>query len=333
MGDDPVDLVGRDARVAQRVGHRPRLAAPGRVRRGDVERVRGERPAEDLGDRRRAARAARARPTRPRSTPAPSPRTNPSRVASNGREAVSGESLRFESAVMLDSAATPIGTTGASEPPVSTTSHSPVGDQPERVVEGDDRRGAGGDLGHDRAGQPVLHRQHAARHRPRQRRHRERGHEPRALGVVDVRPVDDRLDAAAAGVDDDADAVALARASSPRSRCPTPRPPPCPAPIARWMNRLIRRAILGSMTLLGSKSSTSAAIWTSNAGRVERADPARAGHAVLEVAPVGLEVVADGHDRAEAGDDGTAREVGRGHGQLSLEAGGRAGRRMVAGRS
>ena len=34
-------------------------------------------------------------------TPAPSPSTNPSRVRSNGRDAVSGESLRFESAVMF----------------------------------------------------------------------------------------------------------------------------------------------------------------------------------------------------------------------------------------
>ncbi len=59
-------------------------------------------------------------------TPAPSPKTNPSRVASNGRDAVSGESFRFESAVMFESAATPIGTIGASEPPARTTSHSPV---------------------------------------------------------------------------------------------------------------------------------------------------------------------------------------------------------------
>src|SRR5512146_100840 len=59
-------------------------------------------------------------------TPAPSPRTNPSRVASNGREAVSGESLRFERAVMFDRAATPMVLIGASEPPVRTTSHSPV---------------------------------------------------------------------------------------------------------------------------------------------------------------------------------------------------------------
>ena len=40
---------------------------------------------------------------------------------------------------------------GASEPPARTTSHSPVADQPQRVVEGDDRRRAGGDLGDDRA--------------------------------------------------------------------------------------------------------------------------------------------------------------------------------------
>ena len=37
-----------------------------------------------------------------------------------------------------------------------------------------------------------------------------------------------------------------------------------PAPIARWMNRLIRRAILASIAIVGSKSRTSAAIWTSN---------------------------------------------------------------------
>ncbi len=36
-----------------------------------------------------------------------------------------------------------------------------------------------------------------------------------------------------------------------------------PAAIAKWMNRLIRRAILGSMTLAGSKSRTSAAMRTS----------------------------------------------------------------------
>ena len=38
-----------------------------------------------------------------------------------------------------------------------------------------------------------------------------------------------------------------------------------PAAIARWMKRLIRRAILASMTVAGSKPMTSAAIRTSNA--------------------------------------------------------------------
>ena len=37
-----------------------------------------------------------------------------------------------------------------------------------------------------------------------------------------------------------------------------------PAPMARWMKRLIRLAILRSMTVFGSKSRTSAAIRTSN---------------------------------------------------------------------
>ena len=36
-----------------------------------------------------------------------------------------------------------------------------------------------------------------------------------------------------------------------------------PAAMAKWMNRLIRRAIFGSMCFDGSKSRTSAAIWTS----------------------------------------------------------------------
>ena len=48
--------------------------------------------------------------------------------------------------------------------------------------------------------------------------------------VVDVGPVDDLLDPAAAGVHDDADPVALLLATSPRSRCPSRRPPPCRRP-------------------------------------------------------------------------------------------------------
>ena len=58
-------------------------------------------------------------------TPAPSAKTKPSRVRSNGRDAPGGSSLRFESAVMFASAAKAIGRSGASEPPARTTSHSP----------------------------------------------------------------------------------------------------------------------------------------------------------------------------------------------------------------
>ncbi len=110
---------------------------------------------------------------------------------------------------MFDSAATPIGKIGASEPPVRTTSHSPVRmsrsaswkamtdvaqaatwvmtgpvspysiDSMQAPIEPDS---AGTANGRDEA---------------------------RPLVVVDVGPVDDLLDAAAAGVDDDADPVAL----------------------------------------------------------------------------------------------------------------------------
>ena len=110
---------------------------------------------------------------------------------------------------MFASAATPIGTTGASEPPARTTSHSPV-----RI-----RRSASWkamtDVAHAATWvitgpvSPYSIDSSAAAHRARQRRDRERRHEPRALRVVDVGPVDDLLDPAAAGVDDDADPVAL----------------------------------------------------------------------------------------------------------------------------
>jgi len=46
---------------------------------------------------------------------------------------------------------------------------------------------------------------------------------------------------------------------------PASRTASIPAPMASWMKRLIRRAIFGSMTVVGSKSRTSAAIRTSNA--------------------------------------------------------------------
>ena len=87
------------------------------------------------------------------------------------------------------------------------------------------------------------------------------------------------------------------------------------------MNRLIRRAILASITVVGSKPRTSAAIRTSNADAskllIVRV-PVTPGD---EVRPVGREVVADRHDRAEAGDDGTARRILFRHGGSSRTVG------------
>ena len=58
--------------------------------------------------------------------PAPSPITNPSRSASNGRDAFSGSSLRFvDSARMALKAATGISPMPASAPPAIITSASP----------------------------------------------------------------------------------------------------------------------------------------------------------------------------------------------------------------
>ena len=57
--------------------------------------------------------------------PPPSPMTKPSRVASNGRDAVAGESLRSDSAFMFAKPPIAIGVTVASEPPVIMTSASP----------------------------------------------------------------------------------------------------------------------------------------------------------------------------------------------------------------
>src|SRR3990170_3744919 len=57
--------------------------------------------------------------------PAASPKTKPSRFASNGRDAPSGSSLRFERAPMFASAANATGRMALSVPPAMTTSTSP----------------------------------------------------------------------------------------------------------------------------------------------------------------------------------------------------------------
>ena len=57
--------------------------------------------------------------------PAPSPSTNPSRVASNGREAVAGSSFRVERARMAANPPMPMSVTLASVPPTTMTSARP----------------------------------------------------------------------------------------------------------------------------------------------------------------------------------------------------------------
>ena len=69
---------------------------------------------------------ARACPADSRTTtPAPSPRTKPSRSAARGREAPAGSSLRVDSARMAAKAATVIGCSAASVPPARTMSARP----------------------------------------------------------------------------------------------------------------------------------------------------------------------------------------------------------------
>ena len=198
-------------------------------------------------------------------------------------------------------------------------------DQPERVVERDHRRRAGGDLGHHRAGQPVLHRQHAGAHRARQRRDRRTALTKRGpLLVVDVGPVDDLLDPAAAGVDDDPDPVALRPRLIAAKSIPASATASLPAAIANAMNRLIRRAIFGSMGDGRVEVEDLGRDLDLERRRVEALDrrvPVTPG---LEVRPVGREVVADRHDRAETGHDGAASGVLAGHGVTS-------GRRDVGG--
>ena len=163
---------------------------------------------------------------------------------------------------MLASAATPIGQIGASVPPVTTTSHSPV-----RMSR--------------RASWKAM---------------TEVAHAATWVMTGPVRP--HSMDSMAAPIDPDRAGTAngetkrgprVSWACVPSMICSMPPPPvftttptrsrwsgsiaaksmplsataSLPAAIAKWMNRLIRRAILASMWSVGWKSSTSAAMRTS----------------------------------------------------------------------
>ena len=151
-------------------------------------------------------------------------------------------------------------------------------------------------------------------HRARQGRDRERADLARAPGRERRRALDDLLHAAAAGVDDDGRPGRAARSASRLKSRPAWSTASVAAAIAKWMNRLIRRAILRSIAVAGSKSLTSAAIRTSKpVGSKDVIGPAPDTPAMRLAQNVGR-VVADRRHGAEAGHDGaTGRVLTRWH--------------------
>ena len=124
-----------------------------------------------------------------------------------------------------------------------------------------------------------------------------------------MRAVDDLLDAATTGIDDDPDAVALVLVHGREVDARIAHGFCAGAPSRGAMKRLIRRAILASMTVVGSKSSDFGCDPDLERRRVEPPDDPGARHSGDEVRPIGRKVVADRHDRAKPGDDGTAGRI------------------------
>ena len=246
-------------------------------------------------------------------TPAPSPNTKPSRSRSNGRDARLGSSLRFDSAPMLPSAATRHRPGSAPRSrrrarrrtrpsrisrSASWKAMTDVAQAATWVITGPVR--------------PYFIDTCAARHRARQRRDRERADTKRGPfwswtwvpsmtcsmpppPVLTTTPTRSRC------------SCVIAAKSMPESATAS-----LPAAIAKWMNRLIRRAILRPSRLVGSKSLTSAAIRTSKPDASKLRDRPRPGHPGAEVRPVRREVVADRRDRADAGHDRAAGRIATG---------------------
>ena len=135
--------------------------------------------------------------------PAPSPSTNPSRSASNGREARSGSSLRCESVRACTNPATVMPVMQASAPPAITTSASPAAQQPHRPGQ---RLGPGRARRHRRVhARPCLELQADPRGGPVGHEHRdgERGDLAQAGALQQVVLVEQGDRAADAGADHD----------------------------------------------------------------------------------------------------------------------------------
>ena len=165
MGDDVVDLVRGDAGILERKGHRPGLAPPGRLRGADVERVGRQCSADDLGDGRRTALqgvserlddddATTLTENESVARAVERPRRGLRRVVSlrEGRHVGQGRHAHRDDRGFRTARQDDVAIARA--------------DQSQRVVKGDDRCRAGGDLGHDRPSQAVLDRQQRRTHRP-----------------------------------------------------------------------------------------------------------------------------------------------------------------------
>jgi hypothetical protein len=185
-------------------------------------------------------------------------------------------------------------------------------DQTQRIEEGDDAAGAGCDLGLDRPGQAVLHRQQAGGHGAGKGRDGEGAHEAGPARLGDATALDDLLEATAAGVDHDRDAVALL------GRPVTEVEPGIGHGLLARSHGEVDEAAHASRHLavhargrievldLGGDAHV-------EVGGVEGGDGPTAAHARLGVGPERGMVVADGRDRAEAGDDGATGWIGVGH--------------------
>ena len=199
------------------------------------------------------------------SSVAPSPMTNPSRSASNGRQAWLGSSFRpSDSARMMSNAPNASGLSGTSTPPAIAASISPARIALERLADrdGPGRARVGGreDRPADVERDPEVRRRRAAEHREGEVR-RDRLDAPLEVALV----------------------LAPRRRRSRRARCrgrsrsaPAPRRRPRPAAARRprgragpatspnWLNRSSWRAVFGGIHASGSKSSTWAATWLRN---------------------------------------------------------------------